>query len=284
MRGLPFGQNMTKHVRNILCVAVFYGMIQFAFGQASPHGTLSMQCTDCHTTENWSTLADPMKFNHANTSFALYGQHRNIACKQCHTDMKFAGTPRYCISCHAKDYDAALTIDHRTAGFSTDCTVCHAVDRLSWQASFDHNKTQFPIRGAHEAVACNTCHVNNRYRGIPVECVACHQSEFLATVNPNHQAAGFSTDCAVCHRALTWIPAAFYPHSFFPIKTGDTHHPGVWSSCVDCHPAQPTYSTFECINCHEHTRARTDPRHDEVPGYQYLSSSCYHCHPTGSRG
>ncbi len=248
--------------------------------QESPHGPLTIACTDCHTTEDWTVLKSPVAFDHSSTSFPLNGQHQRVACRDCHTNLRFAGTPTACASCHLGDYQSALSINHRAAGFSTQCEDCHRESALSWQASFDHDRTQFPTRGIHATVACAACHANNRYRGTPVECVACHSRDYYASTSPNHLTAGFSTDCAVCHRALTWQPATFFPHPYFPIGNGDRHHPGVWNTCADCHAEQPTYAKFECINCHEHSKTRTDARHEEVPGYAYESTSCYRCHPS----
>ncbi len=262
----------------VLALSLFH---QDAYAQASPHGDIKLKCTEFLTTETWTVLASPMKFNHSKTGFKLTGQHRNLACSKCHEDLRFTNTPSDCYSCHRKDYDAAVSIDHRLAGFGTDCQQCHRADASTWQASFDHNLTEFPTKGAHEAVPCLSCHVGNRYRGTPVECVACHEDAYIAAQNPNHITAGFNTQCAVCHRALTWQPAAFYPHPYFPIHAGDRHSPGVWNACTDCHGDQPNYSTFACINCHEHTKARTDSRHSNVGGYVYESSACYRCHPTG---
>jgi hypothetical protein len=195
--------------------------------------------------------------------------------------LKFIGTPKLCGSCHKKEYDAAVSVNHKNAGFSLDCAECHSIAASSWQGSFDHNKTQFPIRGAHEAVACNTCHINNRFRGTPIQCFACHQKEYNATSDPAHYAAGFSTDCAICHRALTWKPAALFPHNRFPIASGNRHSPGVWSSCSDCHTVKMNYTQFECINCHAHSKSRMDSEHRGKNGYVYSSSNCYRCHPQG---
>jgi hypothetical protein len=283
MRGLSYNLALKK-LRPATVIILWLFCMTDAQAQKSPHGDINMPCTDCHTTDSWTKLADPMKFDHSRTSFRLIGQHRSTACKSCHIDLKFIETPRNCISCHLRDYDATVTIDHRAAGFSTDCEQCHTATASSWQSSFDHNRTQFQTRGAHEGVACNTCHVNNRFRGIPVACISCHVTDYSNAQKPNHVTAGFSTACATCHRALTWQPAVFYPHSWFPIGRGDTHSPGRWNACTDCHASEPNYTTFECINCHEHTKARTDSGHKGVSGYVYQSSSCYRCHPSGNRG
>ncbi len=247
--------------------------------QESPHGNLRWKCADCHTTEGWTEMVSPMKFSHSQTQFLLRGQHRNTQCRQCHTTMLFAGTSQACVSCHKKDFDRSIVPDHRQAGFVSECQLCHSDESLTWRSGFDHNKTQFPTRGIHEAVDCRSCHANGLFRKTPKECVACHIKDFIATKNPNHSTAGFQTDCATCHRALTWQPATFFPHEqYFPIGSFDTHRPGRWKSCVDCHPASPNYSTFECINCHTHSKSSTDNHHSDVRGYAYLSTSCYRCH------
>ena len=272
--------------RYVLMVLVHVGAFSpmIVISQESPHGPITQQCSDCHSTQGWKTLAHLIKFDHNTTSFYLVGQHKNTSCKSCHTNLRFQGTPRTCVSCHKKDYDAAIIINHREGGLSTECAQCHDPSANSWQTSFDHNNTQFPIRGAHEAVPCEQCHLRNVYKGTPIECITCHRTEYVTANNPNHQTAGFSTDCAVCHRAVTWQPAALFPHTAFPIGPGANHRPGVWSSCVDCHMSGTNYSSFECIFCHQHEESRTDSRHREVRNYIYQSSACYRCHPTGGGG
>jgi hypothetical protein len=250
--------------------------------QQSPHGPMTMPCVDCHTTDSWTTVRSPMKFDHAQTAYVLHGQHQAAACKACHTSLRFKGTPSDCIDCHRKEYEGASLIDHRKAGFSTDCLLCHTNDAQSWADNFDHNRTQFPTRGAHDAVACSQCHAQNKYRGTPIQCVSCHRKEYDEARVPDHRVARFSVECATCHRALTWQPAVFFPHeNYFPIAAGDRHSPGVWNTCGDCHVNQSVYAAFECINCHRHSKARMDSAHEGRRGYEYLSSACYRCHPRG---
>lgn len=260
-------------------LAMFLLTTVLMMAQTSPHGPLQWKCTDCHTTDGWTTMAQPMSFDHGQTTFRLYGQHRNTACKQCHTDNRFKGTAAVCVVCHKKDFDHTVSPNHRLANFTPDCSLCHTQDALSWHTAFDHNRTNFPTRGIHEAVECRSCHVNGIFRGTPKDCYSCHAKQYAATTSPNHAAAKFPTDCATCHRALTWQPAAFFPHDqYFGITSSDTHRPGRWKGCADCHPAAPVYTTFECIYCHEHSKSSTDRHHSDVKGYLYQSSSCYRCH------
>lgn len=253
-----------------------------AVGQDSPHGPISLPCIDCHTTTSWNVLASPMKFDHAKTAFVLEGKHKTTECKQCHGTLHFSETSLECFSCHRQDYDTAPSVNHRAEGFSTECVQCHREEALSWLDGFDHNRTEFPTRGAHDAVDCFRCHTNNHFRGTPSQCVSCHLNEYRTAQDPNHASAGFSTECATCHRALTWQPATFFPHSaFFPIAKGDRHSPGVWTTCKDCHLQGANYGTFECIDCHTHNKSTTDGRHEGRRGYVYESSACYRCHPSG---
>jgi hypothetical protein len=274
-------QHMTFHFHQIAagCACLMFLLwTTNASGQTSPHGAISIPCTNCHTTAGWNALSPTMVFDHASTAFPLLGEHRVTPCRKCHTTLRFTGTVRTCVGCHLEAYSNAQAVNHRTAGFSTECADCHKEDAPSWQASFDHDRTRFPTRGIHESVPCSSCHAEGRYRGTPSECLSCHLSQYMGTTAPNHAAAGFPTTCGTCHRALTWIPATLFAHPYFPIGRSDRHSPGVWNTCIDCHVAQPSYNVFECINCHAHEKTRMDSRHREIRSYTYASTACYGCH------
>ncbi len=257
---------------------------ELLIAQQSPHGVLKEDCTSCHGTDSWKKLAQPMKFNHSSTGYPLRGQHQNALCIDCHSSLKFIGTSKNCYTCHRESFESSVLPNHVRGGFSTDCERCHSVEAQSWRNGFDHNKTDFPLRGAHEGVPCNQCHQNDSFRRVALVCLTCHEKEYLATTNPNHKTANFPTNCETCHRALTWKPAALFPHeSYFPISSGSKHRPGRWSTCGDCHTNSANYSQFECINCHEHNKSSMDRKHQgEVSGYVYQSTACYRCHPRGS--
>ena len=40
--------------------------------------------------------------------------------------------------------------------------------------SFDHMTTGFLLRGAHEQVRCETCHIKGIFKGTPKDCASCH--------------------------------------------------------------------------------------------------------------
>jgi hypothetical protein len=200
-----------------------------------------------------------------------------IACATCHVNGNFK-IPSTCVSCHLKDYQGTTDPNHVQAGFPNDCQVCHSTN--GWKpAQFDHNKTNFPLTGAHINVPCAKCHINGRYQGTPTDCYSCHKADYTGTNNPNHVAAHFPTTCNMCHNTATWLGAVFN-HTWFPIYSGT--HAGKWMTCADCHINPSDYSVFSCITCH--TRNDTDPRHQGVNGYVYTPTSCYACHPTGQGG
>jgi hypothetical protein len=67
------------------------------------------QCGDCHNSSKWK----PSTFDHdKRTTFALEGEHRNVACAGCHKLFKdidgkqilvYAPTPKACADCHGAE-------------------------------------------------------------------------------------------------------------------------------------------------------------------------------------
>ena len=230
-------------------------------------------CTICHTETDW----EPATFDHDQTDFPLRGAHATTDCIECHAD-GYVGTPTDCIACHQSDFDQTTNPDHKASGFSSDCKACHT-DEAWIPATFDHDQTNFPLRGAHATTDCIECHADG-YAGTPTECIACHQSDFNNARNPNHRQAGFPTDCTQCHSEIGWEPSSFdHDAMYFPIYSGN--HQNEWTLCSECH-INNDFNNFSCIDCHEHN----DPNqlqndHDGVNGYRFVSSACYECHPNG---
>ncbi len=239
-------------------------------------GLFSHDCTTCHTLSVWR----PSTFNHSNTSFPLTGAHQTTDCLFCHKNGQYSGISSDCFSCHQNDFTKVTDPNHAIGGFDHNCATCHSTS--AWKpATFDHNKTNFRLTGAHIQTDCARCHVNNRFAGTPTDCYSCHQLDYSATTNPNHSTAKFPVTCASCHTTSVWQPATFDHTPFFPISAGSTHSPGRWTFCSDCHSNQSNPATFECINCHEHSQATTDSQHRNRSGYLYQSAACYKCHPQG---
>ncbi len=141
-------------------------------------------CEACHSTERWDNLEG---FDHNNTKFALTGAHKAVECAGCHRppnlerkllNVNFGAAPSQCEACHDDPHGAQFA--HGPA--ETHCAECH--NTTKWRPSlFDHEKTAFPLKGAHENVRCAGCHVNFRtvsgkkvlfYKPTPTACASCH--------------------------------------------------------------------------------------------------------------
>ena len=227
-------------------------------------------CDTCHSTSSWSGA----QFDHSKTGWALTGAHTALQCSQCHVNGNYKLTNTACVACHLTDYTKTNNPNHAQVGFPQQCEVCH--NTTAWiPASFDHNKTKFPLTGAHKTVPCAQCHVNNNYVNVPTDCYSCHVKDYNGTTDPNHKAAGFPTTCQICHNTNSWLGAVFN-HTWFPMQHGGA------STCSNCHTNPSNYAVFSCTVCH--AKGQTDQNHQGVPGYVYNSQNCYQCHPTGHGG
>ena len=217
------------------------------------------QCRGCHT-EHLGRDADITRlsqagFTHELTNFALEGAHIALTCGSCHeggTPLRAA--PSTCNGCHARD-DA-----HR--GFlGPDCSLCH--DAKSWQKPhFDHDNTLFHLTNRHLETACATCHVGERYKGTPSDCVGCHAPDDV------HK-GGQGKDCGNCHTTADWGSQKFDHARETGFALAGRHaHIG----CADCHRSGDLHAPVarDCSGCH-----KADDRHASRFG-----PACGACHGT----
>jgi len=215
------------------------------------NGQFGTDCGSCHKPTKWSDVA----FNHNNTAFPLNGLHTNVACKSCHVNNVFKGTPKDCFSCHAAK-------DAHNGQFGTVCSACH--NTSSWKnATFNHNNTAFPLTGTHANVVCQSCHVNNVYKGTPRNCFACH-------ANDDKHNGQFGTDCASCHNTTRWGNVTFnHNNTAFPLAGKHTN-----VQCQACHTNGYKGTPTNCFACHAN-----DDKHNGQFG-----TNCSSCHTPGGWG
>ena len=197
-----------------------------------PHeGKFGQDCTVCHSSEGW----EPAKFDHDLAAFKLDGEHAKVACEDCHKNNVYQGTPSDCYSCHQTD-------DEHNGQFGTDCAACHTPN--NWDdASFDHNRSNFPLTGAHVAVACENCHVNGQFAGTSSACISCH-------ADPAFHAGAFGADCASCHNTSNWNQASFnLAHPEPSVDEGGSGITHGGATCRQCHPS--TVQQVTCTDCHD---------------------------------
>jgi len=226
-------------------------------------------------------------FDHSTTGFPLTGMHVSpvpTPCISCHVNNNYTLNSTLCYGCHVAAWQSTTTLggsvpNHMTAGYPTTCESCHTT--TSWLgAVFDHNKTPFPLTGAHVTVACNLCHTGSTPP--PLDCYSCHTAAWQSTATlgasvPNHLATDAAvigivpSACATCHTTTNWLGATF-THSYFPVNHGNAN--GV---CSACHTSTTNYTNFQCTICHG-GGVSANFHHPNVGGYVYNSVNCYQCH------
>jgi hypothetical protein len=200
---------------------------------ADPHKRqLGEKCDQCHAETKW-TSAKP--FDHARTKFALQGAHKDVKCATCHAGEIYKNLAQTCVSCHRLQ-------DVHADRYGAKCESCH--DQIKWKpARFDHDKTKYPLRGAHPKVKCDACHTGDLYRQkLATTCVSCHKKD-----DPHK--GELSARCERCHNDVAWEKNVTFEHDItrFPLIG---LHGAV--SCEECHRST-TYKNepVACEKCHK---------------------------------
>ena len=154
------------------------------------------------TETKWSRLKP---YDHGKTKFALEGAHKNVDCATCHVGEIYKDLARTCVSCHRLQ-------DVHSDRYGPKCEACH--DQSKWKnVRFDHDKTKYPLRGAHKKVKCDACHTGDIYREkLAMTCVSCHKKQ-----DPHKNELG--PRCEQCHNENNWRQKAGFDHDLtrFPL-------------------------------------------------------------------
>lgn len=243
-----------------------------AAGPVVPHDSFPGDCSLCHVEGNWHTLRADFAFDHgARTGVVLQGAHEHAGCLLCHNDrgpvQQFAA--RGCGGCHEDPHMQRL---------GANCQDCH--DERTWyprEAIVLHDRTRFPLVGAHAAAACFRCHPGaqvGNFAGAFVECSQCHRDDYLRTQDPNHTAVGFAETCEQCHLPTGWQSARFDHPASFPLTFG---HAG--RRCGDCHTTPNSFTGLStaCASCHTGDFTATSEPNHAAAGF---GTDCAQCHDT----
>ena len=140
-----------------------------------------------------------------------------------------------CLDCHK---------DPHQDRFGQDCARCHSTD--DWKrivagataAREFHQKTRYPLEGAHRAVACAPCH--GPFPGVPARfkplafqaCTDCHVDAHAGQLSLQGAEAG---RCDRCHELRGFLPARFglEEHEKTAYRLEGAHRA---VACVSCHP------------------------------------------------
>jgi hypothetical protein len=154
-------------------------------------------CRECHSTTAFRpSLVDTAA--HRQFGFSLEGAHLAVSCAGCHRELSApaatntlvlsakgvvrfpasTGTRGSCASCHDSPHGDQFNPRQDTGA----CESCHSVTAFAPAQRFDHDKTRFGLRGAHQNVPCASCHRLDTtagarrvvYRPLSTECRSCH--------------------------------------------------------------------------------------------------------------
>lgn len=170
-------------------------------------------------------------------------------CGACHVRFDPAAQRQRCLDCHkdvAKDIAAKGGYHGRQS--NTVCRTCHTDHRgrnarivVLDTTSFDHRQTDYALKGKHEKVECDKCHVSGKkYREAPQTCDACHADDDV------HKGTLGKT-CTDCHSETDWHKTTFdHAKTKFPLS--GKH---VDAKCDACHKSK-VYEEAEtaCVACH----------------------------------
>lgn len=207
---------------------------------------IDTECRICHTDHKGRDAniiwLDKDRFNHDSTDYPLKGKHIQTECKSCHKpEKKYREAPVKCISCHKED-------DAHKEKLGDKCESCH--NPKSWSSEqFDHDKTDFKLKHAHKKVACDLCHIENKYKDTPKKCVSCHA---IKDVHQNR----FGQKCKDCHSEKKWKDSIFEHNRDTKYEIKGKH------KLVDCH------------SCHSVKEAIKNKKSNK----KKVNRSCYSCH------
>ncbi len=217
------------------------------------NGKFGKTCEDCHSVNSFTDVNIKSSFDHNLTGYILEGKHTDVACKDCHTQ-KYT-TPiahANCKDCH-EDYHKG---EFNKKGRTTDCKDCHNSKgfKVPQYTIAQHNKSSFPLIGAHEATPCLACHNKNDkwvFSQLGTKCVDCHKN-----IHKDFMSAKYypQESCQTCHTSTQWQVVKF-DHSKTDFALLGKHQQ---KTCKDCHykpvngkPVQKFADTDKsCIACH----------------------------------
>ena len=256
----------------VLVLALLPRTTRAQTGTANPHGEYTAPCAQCHLPDAWRPTKISPEFKHAPGRFALEGAHARASCASCHKRLDFTGVSSNCVSCHRDSHQGEL---------GANCAKCHSsrsfLDMAPMRQS--HQVTAFPLKGAHAAADCRSCHTprapgQQAFVNLPSTCQTCHLAAYQKTTNPPHASGGLSTDCARCHSTTAWDGRTF-DHSLTRFGLTGAHRT---LTCATCH-SDGVYAAkaTTCVSCHQAAfTATTNPNH----AAGNFPNDCTSCHTT----
>lgn len=218
-------------------------------------GQYGKKCQSCHTVKGWQKIT----FQHKKTDFPLKGKHKDVACGDCHPGILYKEDLKLdCVACHRGD-------DVHREKQGKKCQECHNEKGWQHKVDFDHNLVEFPLLGAHSALACEECHDSGNFKDTKAQCLACHKEDDV------HKRT-LGAKCDLCHYVGDWKAWEFDHDKQTDFELTGKHKGKV---CDVCHQ-EPVEKEMDmpndCQGCH-----LQDDAHDGEFGRR-----CQRCHNTKS--
>ena len=261
-------------------------------------GALAGDCSRCHDARDWKKT---QSFDHSTTQYPLTGKHAEVTCDKCHAAERlhpartatgeiipvFKPVPfKDCASCHA---------DPHAGRFPGACATCHTTSsfavREMKRGGFDHDRTAYPLRGAHVQAECSACHQSGSrrvMRPLHDQCTTCHLDMHGAQLAawPGKGA------CESCHRVTGWLPTVITRNEHARYRFAlDGRHAEV--GCGACHGTRAglpplvnqnlglarvafTFRDISCESCHANPHASAMSSGGKASAFR--GASCTSCH------
>jgi len=172
-------------------------------------------------------------------------------CKNCHESFK-SDQSLLCLDCHkkvAEDVNKKKGFHGRSKIVKNRlCKNCHT-DHIGRDAdvvgldkgTFNHNITDFKLKGQHKQTKCSECHKKDKkFREAVSKCYSCHKKDDV------HKKK-LGKKCHQCHSEVSWNKMKFdHDKTDFPLKYEHEK-----ASCDGCHPDNKHKDTPKnCYACH----------------------------------
>jgi len=271
-----------------------------------PHkGSLGPACASCHSEAGWKIIKtdkDRSTAFHDKTRYPLRGGHVGVACRSCHGPFpgqpaKFKGLPfGACTDCHLDAHLGQLAV--KPPAKVAPCDGCHTVNGFvppRYELE-QHQKTRFPLEGAHAVVACRACHPMDEALAVkitaslhaflrarkrperftlallhpkkqPAACLGCHED-----VHRGQFAEGANRDtCATCHETTSFSDLTFDHDSDSRFPLTGKH---AQAACAACHkPERPAAGGGTAVVRYKPLSTSCGSCHDDIHQGQFLAST-----------
>ena len=236
--------------------------------------------------------------------------HKDIeaSCEECHQSFNKIGQNELCMDCHdhlniKNDVEKGSGYHGRIKNMQNiECSTCHtdhhgreAVIVNFTAGTFDHNKTDFTLKGKHTGLECKACHVpEKKYHEADKQCVDCHGKQ------DSHKGE-LGRKCGNCHNEKRWNEISF-DHKTTDFDLLGKHvdvrcdvchinnkYKDTPKNCYACHYVNDIHSGSQgekCDSCHSVKNWKTVKfDHDKKTKFplkwKHADITCVSCHVSG---